>query len=370
VPQLTPYLLRFRSGLHIGTRGVTLEEAGVSIPSDTIFSALLQSWLMTGADIEKFVAPFKRAEDAPFLITSAFPFAGSVRFYPMPLNITGLFTPSTIEVRGKGLKHIRFLSEELLKIVLKGENMDMWLFPENQPNSRLQGVALQGGSLWLSETEISKLPPNFRIAKDPKPVLPSLSLWKTSRVPRVTIERITSYTNIYQAGRVQFAEGCGLWFGVDWRDPSAKPSQDMDYKLAFQKALSVLQDDGIGGERSSGYGAFTFEEKKEPVLFDDPKEVAYLLSRYIPPETELPEVLTNERSAYALISVNGWLQTLAGASQRRKSQLMVTEGSLVCPAHFPTGSINDLKPKYDDPSGELPHSVYRNGLAVALNWTR
>jgi len=68
--------------------------------------------------------------------------------------------------------------------------------------------------------------------------------------------------------------------------------------------------------------AFAYEEP-------NPNGMAYLLSRYIPQENEVPEALKNSKAAYELVSVGGWLQTFSGASQRRKRQMMVTAGSLV-----------------------------------------
>ena len=168
-------------------------------------------------------------------------------------------------------------------------------------------------------------------------------------MPRVTIERITNASNIYQAGRVQFAEGCGLWFGVDWRKPDATLSKGMKYKSAFQQALEVLQGNGLGGERSSGYGAFSSKPMPATFVYDEPKAdgMAYLLSRYIPRENELPEALTNSKAAYELVSVSGWLQTFSGASQRRKRQMMVTAGSFVSCKDYPAGCIVDLQPEPD-----------------------
>ena len=38
------YYLNFRSPLHLGRRGVGLEETEISIPADTLFSAICQTW--------------------------------------------------------------------------------------------------------------------------------------------------------------------------------------------------------------------------------------------------------------------------------------------------------------------------------------
>lgn len=373
MPQLTPYALRFKSGLHVGTRGITLEEAGVSIPSDTLFSALLQSWMLAGGSIDDFIQPFKTPAEAPFLLTSAFPLAGDLRFYPMPRDLARVFSAEALKKRGKALKKIHYFSEGLLELALKGEKLDTWLFPEDSTDSRSKGASLQNGTLWLTPGEVSKLPAEFQVMKDPRAVSPLQNVWKETRVPRVTIERITNASTIYQAGRVQFARDCGLWFGVDWRKPDGKLQDGTGYSSAFDQALAILEDEGIGGERSSGYGAFKANKMKGVISFVDLKSTgtSYLLNRYIPAQDELPDVLTNPNATYELVPVSGWLQTFSGASQRRKRQWMVTAGSIVCPKEeFPTGCIADLKPDFADPAGELPHSVYRSGLALAIHWPR
>jgi len=257
----------------------------------------------------------------------------------------------------------------LLRIALKSEKLDEWLFPKNEKDTKSKGLSLQGGVLWLLPVEISKLPTDFHKAKS---VLPLLKVWMEARVPRVTIERVTNASNIYQAGRVKFAEGCGLWFGVDWRKPDATLHDGLNYKSAFDKALSVLQDEGLGGERSSGYGAFSSKPMSTSFKYDDPNSsgAAYLLSRYIPHEDELPEALTSDGSAYELVSLGGWLQTYSGASQRRKRQLMVTAGSLISAKNYPAGCVVDLQPDYNDEAGKLGHAVYRSGLALAVNWPK
>ena len=38
------YHLNFRSPLHLGRRGVGLEATEISIPADTLFSAICQTW--------------------------------------------------------------------------------------------------------------------------------------------------------------------------------------------------------------------------------------------------------------------------------------------------------------------------------------
>ena len=88
MPEIIPYHLSFRAGLHVGARGLDVEETRIAIPADTLFSALVSAWRISGRDPDVFTAPFvTRPAEPPFLLTSAFPFAGQVRFYPAPADL-------------------------------------------------------------------------------------------------------------------------------------------------------------------------------------------------------------------------------------------------------------------------------------------
>jgi CRISPR-associated protein Csm4 len=369
MPNLIPYHLTFHSGLRVGTHGVNLEETRVTIPSDTLFAALLDAWRRAGGDPEAFAAPFvDHPPRPPFLLTSAFPFVGQVRFFPMPVDLTRLFSKETFDKRGKQIKRIRFLSQALFKKALKGERLDSMLFPEDEYAEPEQGVALQGGALWLTaeKQEIERLPAEFRRPAGRRHALLRLKVWEMSRVPRVTVDRVNSASNIFHAGRTSFAKGCGLWFGVQWLEPDAPVSKDSDYRQAFKLTLSLLQDDGLGGERSTGYGAFTWEESGSVSLPDPaPGRPAWILSRYHPRPEELPAALAAEHSAYQLVSVGGWLRSPDGPAMRRKRLMMVAEGGQVALPQLPAGDVSDVRPIYDNPAGDLPHPVYRYGLALA-----
>jgi CRISPR-associated protein Csm4 len=370
MPQLIPYQLAFHGGLHLGTRGVNLEEAGVSLPADTLFAALLDAWRRAGGDAADLAAPFTAAPpDPPFLLTSAFPYAGEVRFYPLPLALTALFSTKTLRRRSKAIKRIRYISEALLHKALTGERLDDDLFPDDEEAEPQRGLALQGGELWLTVEEAAHLPEGLRRDPGRRRALRYLKLWGSGRVPRVTVSRITSASTIFHAGRVSFAAGCGLWFGLAWRDRERQVGAGpLSFRQAFEQALALLQHEGLGGERSSGYGAFTLQEGEAFTLPDPtPGGLALLLSRYHPRQEELPQALTAGDTAYDLVSVAGWLRSPDGPAQRRKRLILVAEGSLVRPPAFPAGDVTDVRPDYEGGPG-VPHPVYRYGLALALGW--
>ncbi len=373
MPELVPYLLTFKGGLHLGTGAENLEESLVIIPSDTLFSAVLDAWSRSGNDAQVFAEPFiAEQRDPPFLLTSAFPFAGEVRFYPAPVNLASLFSEVTREHYGKTIKRIRYLSEGILQKAMQGEGLYAYLFPRDEGEEPKNGVALQGGTFWLLTEEVEKLPKEMQRPAGRRHALPLLSVFQVRNVPRVTIDRIQSASQIFHATRVTFAEGCGLWLGVQWNSSERTiGTSQVTYRQALNHCLYMLQEDGLGGERTTGYGSFTLKEGK-PFSLPDPKvgKLAYLLSRYHPHSAELPATLNNARTAYQLISVGGWLRSFGNPAQRRKHLTMVAEGSLIVPPTFPLGDLCDVRPTYQNPQGDLPHPVYRMGYALTIGWQR
>ncbi|MGB9776708.1 MAG: type III-A CRISPR-associated RAMP protein Csm4 [Anaerolineae bacterium] len=361
---LTVYRLTFRGGFHLGAHGVNLEESAEHIPSDTLFAALVDAALRTGAGAEDFSQPFREG-DPPFLLTSAFPFAGSVRFFPMPVPLDRWFGPETLRERSKDLKKVRFVSEALFRRMLDGERMDGWLFPEDEQADPERGVALQGGVFWLTVEEAQSLPDPMRII-DPatrRAIAPRAlryhRVFASGQVPRVTLDRMTSASSIFHAGRVSFSPGCGLWFGVCWR------TSDAALQGLVLQALTVLADDGLGGERTVGYGGFWWEDAGSLTL-PDPADggLLWLLSRYHPRSAELPGALTDS-PGYTLTAVAGWLRSWQGAAQRRQRLWLVAEGSLIrAVGSGPWGDLTDVRPRYRNPEGDLPHPIWRYGFAL------
>ena len=372
MPHLQPITLAFPQGLHLGTRAVTLEEAGVHIPSDTLFSALVDIWGRTGGDPDAWSRPFRNG-DPPFLLTSAFPFAGDARFFPMPVDPERLMPANRTEESAtinKRLKRIHFLSEGLLRCVLGGHGLPDDLFSADEKSDAPSAVTLQEDALCLLPEEVDKLPTNDQDGQCLPRLLQHQDVWRQARVPRVTVDRINSASNIFHAGRTRFAPGCGLWFGVQWRNPDMPVADQtgLSYRDALAKSLALLGEEGIGGERSAGYGAFVPTWGKKFHLRDPrPGHIAWLLSRYLPAPAELPACLNDAHAAYQLVRIGGWARSLYGADQRRKQINFLAEGSLMAwPSAAVVGAIADLRPAYAASAGEFPHPIWRSGLALAV----
>jgi CRISPR-associated protein Csm4 len=357
MPKLIPYHLTFSNGLHVGRGVENLAETSVGVPSDTLFAALLDTWHHLGRNVSDLLA--SETAEPQFRVTSAFPFAGEVRFYPMPVDFAALFSETTLADFdwNKPIKRIRYFSEALLKKALAGEKLDKWLFPKDENAEPTTGVALQGGALWLTKDEVGQLPESIQ-RKDKLFILRRQLVWKMQTTPRVTLERLSSAPTLFQSERVVFAKDCGLWFGV------VGQIGNLSY------ILPVLGENGLGGERSVGYGGFK-SEPQNAIEFATPRPdgFAYLLSRYHPKQDEMAG-LQDANAAYTLEAIGGWLRTPTNAAaQRRKRVWMVAEGSRV--KGIPLGDAPDVRPEYDAKNGEkITHPVYRPGFALALDWKR
>lgn len=365
MPDYICYALTFPGGLHAGRDPSDLTASGWTIPSDTLYSALLVAQARQGGDTHALIESFRGdPRQVPFRVTSAFPRAGNLRFFPMPSDLTRVISSEAIRKTGKSVRRIRYLSEALLRRALNGENLDRYLFPENPIDEPKHGTALQGGAYWLTVEEIDALPEAFHLAKGKRHALRRLKLVAEMQVPRVTVDRVNSGSTLYHAGKTVFAGGCGLWLGVQPRDLAARHM--------FESAMANLAHDGLGGERSAGYGHFQFEPNQAETVTlgraPAPNECMYLLARYIPRPDELPGALTSPQCAYTLTSVGGWFQAGDSPAQRRKKILMLAEGSLAAPGEIAPGAVVDVTPEYQPPAPALPHPIYRFGLATGPAW--
>lgn len=299
------------SAFHIGERGVGMEATSRIIHSDTLFGAICWAWrLLHGEDdLVDLLNSFLRG-DIPFLISSAFPFIGDVYLLPKPLE--GL---KGIESDKKAKKAL-FVSHSIFQRATNGDEI-------------IDYRVIEAGAMVTPEEALKV-----------EEMLDYSSPWKTAEPPRVTLDRKTMRSEIYHVGELRFAEGCGFYIMVDFRDVSTEKK--------LEGAMRLLGDEGIGGERSCGRGLFRVEKASIEVGSDD-GDRAVLLSLCRPGADEAHAL---ESSSYDLLLRRGW----AGASSHRKRGLrMISEGSVV-PRSL-SGSIADVI-SLDN------KSVYSYGLAL------
>jgi CRISPR-associated protein Csm4 len=326
---------------HFGRHGLGQEETGSWMTSDSLFAALSASLAASeGPDaLAGWMRLFSNGTPA-LVLSSVFPRAGAVRFFPTPLRYGR--TGAEGSIPAKTIKKIRFVSETIFRAVLSGTNL-VELFDG--------GRLLQGGQVLISAGEVSSLPAGLKS--------PDAVIYKIDRRPRVAIARITSESNLYHTGQVTFSEGCGLWFAVRWLNP------EPDQRTRFAQMLTILGDAGLGGERSSGFGGAEFQNTGALDLPDPSGGPWVTLSRYLPAADETGALLS-ENAAYALEAVGGWIQSPGMKSERRRSINMLVEGSVLGRLDKPVpGQLVDVQPDY---AGTQPvgHPVWRSGFALGV----
>ncbi|MEI7988527.1 MAG: type III-A CRISPR-associated RAMP protein Csm4 [Chloroflexota bacterium] len=332
-------------GFHFGRHGLGQEESGIHLTSDTLFAALVSrlAEVQGSAAVQPWMDQFIQSPPL-FVLSSAFPRAGEVRFFPVPLGrLEKKNDGGKEEVHMKTLKRVRYVSEKTFQKIIAGESL----------NSLIQsGCLLQGGQVLLVKEEMPLLPK--KIAAEEQPI------WQVNTRPRVTIGRVDSTSNIFFTGWTAFNQDCGLWFGVRWLRESDEA------KKTLATLLADLGTAGIGGDRSSGFGDALFEKQAAGCMLPDAAASRWVtLSHYLPAQDE-NNALLDKQAAYSLETVGGWIYSPASKNQRRISVRMLAEGSVFGSLEKDVpGQLVDVQPVYEGLK-PLGHPVWRNGQAFAV----
>jgi len=336
-------------GFHLGREGLDQEVSSETFPSDSLFAALIAVQIARGGP-----APTKDILESSLSLSSVFPFAGQLLLFPMPrlrVNLSDTSRPGVT----KALKKLHYVSFAVLARLLEGDLMDEWL---SEDLTRSKGLLLQDGKVWIAQQEDKLLPADWH--KLDKAALKATPIWKSQRVPRVAIDRISNSSQIYYVGRTTFAPDCGLWFLADL---------DPQQVSLFEDLLAYLADGGIGGERSAGYGAFEVERIDPPDLPSPQRAQRVMtLSRYNPTKDEIDGGVLHEGASYELVDVGGWLASPDGPAQRRKRVRMIEAGSVLVAPVPVVGQIVNVCPEYEQ-SGAPQHPVWRSGIALTVGVT-
>lgn len=327
----TVYRLTLKKQLHLGRASgaaqegsLGLEKTACYIPADVLFSAICEMWrqFYDAESLTTFLDRYIQEGAAlPFLLTSAFPFARDVYFFPKPLTFTH---PS------KESKRVAFVSQTLFENIISGN------LPEFDKND-----LMNGGKVWVSRKEKEQL----RTSNNDE-----IRIWETVTRPRVTIGSQSAGSEIWHIESVTFDPDCGLWFTARFDSEATQQK--------IETLLRVLGDSGIGGERNAGYGMFDFKTKQVNFEMSTPEaRGAFLTLSPICPKSENQlEALLSGNFAYDLHTSTGWVNR-AGSAASRKAVNRFVEGSVLHASEGHIGCLVDLSP--DD----WVHPVYRYGYA-------
>ncbi len=340
------------SSFHFGRQGMDQEVSGVHLPSDSLFAALTARLAALDGPqaVENWSQPFM-TPTPPFVLSSAFPRAGQVRFFPAPLRTAPAKKPEEQRAPYKHLKKVRFVSEPVFLSLVRGASLAD-LYDERN--------CLQDGEALISTEELRNLPEELRRLPDAE--RKNGRVWTVAQRPRVAIGREAQNSNLFFTGQTLFAEGCGLWFGVQWT------ADQPEWKQTLARLLADLGDAGLGGERSSGFGQAKIERSGELALPDAAGQPWVTLSRYLPHPQDTPALL-DQRAAYSIETAGGWVESPGKPAERRRALHMLAEGSVFGRLERAVpGQMADVQPDYGD-KRPLGHPVWRNGQAIAVGFT-
>lgn len=323
--------LKPKAPFHLGERGVGLEETSEIVHSDTIFGALCWCWtLYTGRSAEEFVQPFL-GDRSPFLLSSAFPYVHDLLLVPRPLGALPITGDADFLHR---VRSADFVSIRLLERLSRGP------------------VSQDDVSLCCDERLIvlSSEKPSLHNVKKP---------WTVVQVPRIVLDRSTSASEIYHAGRLTFAQGCGLYLLVRVQDHHSELTQ------MLPTLFRLLGDEGLGGERSCGYGFFEPEEQELALDLLQESQSRLLFSLYNPKDTRELASLDLKRSAYRLIRRRSWVFSPQAKNLQTRAVHYFSEGSVLVVRE---GQAQGRLVEVLNPRDGAPHVVYRNGLGFFVGW--
>jgi len=308
------YKLKFLTPIHLSSDPLSLGKAEIILHSDTLFSAIANSFSMLYDMEESFFS------SPPFTISSAFPYYRDTIFFPKPTKLK--ISPGQFEKSRKKIKKAKFVSERVFNKFINGEEIS--ISEKNFHNTD-----------FISEKPIEE------------------TIYVMQERPRSAIPRANGETTIFYSNAVKFGENSGLYFFATFESENIKKQ--------FDSALYLLGDSGIGGERSAGYGKFTFKSEEAPEIGKKDGKYFIALSLYYPNEDEIKSgILQNAR--YSILTRQNWIFSGTAQPIRSKSVRMFAEGSIFKNTINAKGKIADITPEIaKDLPHKLSHPVMRYG---------
>lgn len=334
-----PWLIRLepRSPFHLGAHSEDLDRARPLASSDTLFGALCWAYraVWGAAELEAWLERFREG-DPPLRISSMLPV---LEHGPAPQVLLPLpYRRPVRQLEGdrKLLKHTRFIDREAWR----------GLFADDGVELEAVGEVLAGAAVAAALRE---------------PGGAGLQPWALSSRPRVTVDRISGASALFEAAAAHFplarTGAIRLMPGIIVlaSDPAA-----LDRILT---CFEVLGEAGIGGERSTGLGRFRpLDPVASPVPVSGSPGAGPLLSLAWPTPADLASgalELPADRG-YRVVERGGWIASPEWQGRRSRRVAMVAEGSYLG-GNGPGGGLADVTPEAGG-----PHPVYRYGFGLFL----
>ncbi len=324
------FKLSFPSGLHVESRGSgEPDQCDDFVHSDTLSAALCIAWatLHGRQDAYFFLDP-------PFTVSSAFPYIGTVLFFPLPVWDIWQELDDNKFFRRKELKKVRWLSMDLLESVLTGRKIDF-----NEVSIIADGLACSKSE---EKTLHSRFPTGSR-----KP-------WKIVERQRIMVDRLGLRQDggLFFFAQQFFAPDSGLFFLVDCQEEKLDD---------FRAALRFLGDSGLGGDRNSGVGHCQVKAEENFIIkkAKTAKKKGWLTISLLNPGEEEADIA--DHAVYNLTRRSGWINN---STLGRPPIQTFSEGSFF--RQRPRGRVVEMISGQIRKELGLPHSAPRDFRCLML----
>jgi CRISPR-associated protein Csm4 len=335
--------LKPKSLFHFGEGSSGVKEITPFPHSDTIFSAFCHSYLQLFGkeELEKLLHEFIDG-NPPFLVSSAFPVYNAVQkiyFFPKPcvMPASKIFDEDFWDFWKKASYLSKSVFEHFLVNGIHGVESE---FRNGHFHSK--------GKVILSEGELQTIDKDYES-------------YGISQLPRNMIRRLskpeTPSTLVYYVVVTAY-KNAGIYLLFDAiREPLG----------IIEKVFNLLRDEGIGGMRTLGYGAFEFSVEELNIVEAEDSEAFVTLSLFHPSEDETKTFIQKPQLlGYHLLTRGGYVFSPLIRSRRLKQTLkMMSEGSIL--PKIENRKLYGGFPKVLHKNEENPHDVFRYGYAFPLS---
>jgi CRISPR-associated protein Csm4 len=324
------YKLHFTTPLHLGNERDDYADSLHTINSDTMYAALTAVLAKIGYGFgENFNG------DLGFSISNLFPYyqkdSGDnkpVYFFPKAKKIDML--PDDLMPIHKDIKKIQYLDLDFFEKYLNGSNLTEYYKAKNDKDGY---VNIKGSYLTAKNIE-----------KD----------FITAQVfPRVKVVRSgEGDAEPFYMERLFFKDYSGFWFIADGKTE------------LLDKAMHVLQHEGIGTDRNVGNGYFVYE--KATITLDLPEsDAVFNLSLFTPESKAQLQSMLDEKTAYTFLKRGGWVTT-SPYNTIRKNRIYAFEPGSIFKSQKSDGlkilgKIADITPDYS-----IDHEIFRNLKSIFI----
>ncbi|ADI31638.1 protein of unknown function DUF324 [Staphylothermus hellenicus DSM 12710] len=320
------YKIYFETPVHIGERGVGVESVNKLVPSTTIWSALIYSMIQLGIldSREDFSNLFRVNTLTPIINSEPMFWINGLNtiLYNKIIQLINnteshnplkVFNDTNNILKNTILASTNLLKHDISKCILEAR--------ESRDEAGNIELKLQCGTESFYFSRLKELGYALTSNKEePRNIL------KIDRRPKNIIDRITSSATPYHLSVVIY--NVPLLLGIEILDNNIS-------RKDIEASLRLLSDLGIGGERTHGFGKFTYEHADLEILDNNDGSYRIIQGLYFPGTQYLEKILNEE--AYYNIKIHGYRSGFAGYP--RKPVFTLSEGSIIPSEKYVKGLI-------------------------------